>query len=83
VIEHHGRSDFADCGCAKALMARSEQNGILVDEISGEMIIDVAEHGVVLDERGHAVGGVRSWKSDIDSVAKDTGIAKEMSRGHA
>ncbi len=83
VIEHHGRPNLADGRGGEALMAGGEQNGVLVDEIAGEMRVDVAEHGVVFDERRHAARGMRGRKADIDRVGEHAGVAEEVAGRHA
>ncbi len=47
----------------KALLAGGEEDGVLVDEVAGEMRVDVAEHRIVLDERRHAAAGRRHGDS--------------------
>ena len=63
VVEHHCRADLADGGSAEILVAGRKQNGVLVDEISGEMLVDVTQHRIAFDERRHAVVGVRRPES--------------------
>ena len=36
-----------------------QHDGVLVDEIAGEMRVDVAQDRVAFDERRHAAAGVR------------------------
>ena len=54
VIEDQRRAELADAGGREARRrARGVQDRLLVEVVAGEVLVDVAQHGVVLEERRH------------------------------
>jgi len=59
VVEDHGRTDLADRRRAETLDPRQFQDGFLVEVITAEMRVDIAQDRVVLDEGDDGVAGRR------------------------
>ena len=68
--------------CEKPLRARHLQNGFFVQIVAVEMLVDVAEHGVVFDEGHDGVAGRHGRIAGVDRVAEGAGIAEVMAAGH-
>ena len=66
----------------KPLRAGHLQNGFFVQIVAVEMLVDVAEHGVVLDEGNDGVAGRHGRIAGIDRVAEGAGIAEVMAARH-
>ena len=66
----------------KPLRAGHLQDGFLVQIVAVEMLVDVAEHGVVLDEGNDGVAGRHGRIAGIDRVAEGAGIAEVMAARH-
>jgi hypothetical protein len=78
VVEHDRRTELADSCRAEARHAGGDQDRILVDEVAAEMLIDVAKHGVIFDERRGGAGG---WPNGIireDRITEDAGVTDEV-----
>ncbi len=82
VVELVGRADLADRGGAEALVAGHLQNGLFIEVVALEVLVDVAEHGVVLDEGDDGVtcgcGGVVG----PDRVGEHAGVAEIVAGRH-
>ena len=57
VVEQQRRPEFADGSGRKTLGARHLQDGLFVEIVAVEMLVDIAEHGVVFDEGDDGVAG--------------------------
>src|SRR6266849_6095634 len=66
---------------AVALVASQLENSVLVEEVAGEMRVEVAEDGIILDERRWAAGGVRDRMRDVERIREHTGVAKVVPGG--
>ncbi len=82
VVENQRRADLADRGGAEALGAGHLQDGLLVQVIAAEMLIDVAQHRIVFEERHDGIARGRGRKAGIDGVGEIAGIAEIVARGH-
>ena len=83
VVEQQGRAELADRrGAESPLCARHLQDGFFVQIVAVEMLVDVAEHGIVLDEGDDGVAGGHRGIAGIDGVAERAGIAEIMAGRH-
>jgi len=82
VVENQRRADLADRRRAKTLGARHLQDGFLIQIVAVEMLVDIAQHRIVLDEGDDGVAGGRGRKTGIDRVAERSGIAEVMPGRH-
>ena len=82
VIEHQGRAELADRGGAVALGAGDFQDGLLVDVVAAEMLVDVAQHGIGFDERRNGAAGRGNGIAGIDRVAEIAGVAEVVASRH-
>ena len=82
VVELIGRTVLAERGRAVALVAGQLQDRVLVEIIALEMLVDVAEHGVVLDEGDHGIAGGHRGVVGPDRVREHAGIAEIMPGRH-
>ena len=82
MVEKIGRAELADGGGRKALGAGHLQDGFFVQIVAVEMLVDVAEHGVVLDEGNDGVAGRHGRIAGIDRVAEGAGVAEVMAARH-
>ncbi len=83
MVEHERRTDLADRGGAIALRARQLQDGIFVEVIAAEMLVDIADHRVVLDEGDDGIAGGLDGITSEDRVAEGSGVAEKMPSRHA
>ena len=82
VVEQQGRAELADGGGAETLGARHLQDGLFVEIVAVEMLVDVAEHGIVFDEGDDGVAGGHRRIAGVDRVAERAGIAEIMPARH-
>ena len=82
VVPLIGRADLADRGGAQTLVAGHLQDGLFVEIVALEMLVDVAEHGVVLDEGDHSVTGGHRGVVGPDRVGEHAGVAEIMAGRH-
>ena len=66
----------------EALVARHLQDGFFVEIVAVEMLVDIAEHGVVLDEGDDGVAGGHRGIAGVDRVGERAGIAEIMAGRH-
>ena len=83
VIEDQRGPQLADGRGRQARVARGLQDRVLVHEVAGEVIVDVAQDRVVLDEGRAAAAGARHRIAGIDGVAEHAGVAQVMAGRHA
>ncbi len=83
VIEHQRRAELADRRGRVAGAARHLQDGLFVEIVAAEMIVDVAEHRIVFDERRGAAGSRADRITGVDGVAEDAGVAEIVPGRHA
>src|SRR5258708_10879443 len=57
VVEDERRADLADRRGAKALRARQLQYGLFIQVVAAKMLVDIADHRIVLDEGHDGVAG--------------------------
>ena len=82
MVEKIGRAELADGGGREVLGAGHLQDGFLVQIVAVEMLVDVAEHGVVLDEGNDSVASRHGRIAGIDRVAEGAGVAEVMAARH-
>src|ERR1022692_1706379 len=58
-LKHQSRAELADRSGAETLVVGGQHGGVLIDEIAGEMRVDIAQDRIAFDERRHAAGGAR------------------------
>ena len=83
VVEQQCRPDFADCGGIEILIPGRKQDGVLVDEISGVVLVEITENRIPLDEGRHTVGRARDRKASINCVAEYPCVAQGVTGGKA
>ena len=82
VIEHQGRAELADGGGGETGAPGGREDRFLVEIVATEMVVDVAEHRIVLQERRHRSMRGADWIAGIDGVAVDAGVAEIMAGRH-
>ena len=70
MIEDQRRADFADRGRAETSRASRLQDRLFVNVVLSKMFVEIAEDGVIFDERSDAVIGVRHRKAREDRIAE-------------
>ena len=78
MIEDQDRPELAHRGGAEALCAGDLENRLLVEVIAAEVLVDVAEHGVVFEKwrHGRLRVGHGHRVARVDRVAEVAGIAR-------
>jgi hypothetical protein len=82
VIEDQGRAELADGGRAESLFPRHLQDGLFVQVVAAEVLVDIAEHGVVFEEGDDGVAGRYRTVASVDRVAEVAGIAEVVAGRH-
>ena len=82
VVEDQGRTDLAHRRSRETLFARQPQHGLLIEIVTLEMLVDVAQHGVVLEKGHDRVAGRRGAVAGIDRVREIAGIAEIVACRH-
>ena len=67
-IEYQRRTDLSDRSGAIAFVAGKFQNRQLVKIVAGKVLIDIAEHDVILKKGREAIAGARYLKTRIDRI---------------
>ncbi len=83
VVENQRWADLADCRGAEPLRARQLQDGLFIEVIATEMLVDIAQHCIVFDEGGDGIAGGRRAVTGEDRVAESPGVAEKMPGRHA
>ena len=83
VIEDQGGAELADGGRREAGLARRLEDGFLVQVVTREVLIDIAQHRIALQERRQAVARARHLEAHVNVVAEVAGIPKHVPRRHA
>ena len=83
VVEQQRRPDLADGRRRKPLGARHLQNGLFIEVIAAEMLVDIGQYRIVLDEGDDGIAGGRGRITGIDRVAERSGIAEIVAGRHA
>jgi hypothetical protein len=82
MVEQQGRAELADRRGAEALCPRHSQNGVFVQIIAVEVLIDVVEHGIVFDEGDDGVARRHRRIASVEGVTERAGIAEIMPACH-
>ena len=83
VIEYEGRAELADAGGRETGLAGRLEDGLLVQVVASEVLIDIAQHRIALQERGQAVARTWDLEAGVNVVAEIAGIAEQVPRRHA
>ena len=77
IVDPH-RPDLAEGGSEVALFARCRHDRALGNEIAAVMLIELAQHRIVLDERSYGSRGACNRKARVEHVAEISGVADQV-----
>ena len=83
VVEDQRRAELADGRGREAGAACGLQDRVLVEIVAGEVVVDVAQHRIVLEEGRAAAVGAGHREAGVDHVAEVAGVADMVAGRHA
>ena len=78
MVEQQGGAELADRRGAETFGARHLQNSIFVEIVAAEMLVDIAEHRIVLDEGNDGAAGRLGRVAGVDRIRERAGVAEIM-----
>ena len=77
IVDPH-RPDLAEGGSEVALFARGRHDRALGNEVTAVMLIELAQHRIVLDEGSYGSGCACNRKAGVERVTEISGVADQV-----
>ena len=77
IVDPH-RAHLAEASSEVALFARCGHDRAFGNEIAAVMLIQLAQHRIVLDERSYGSGGACDRKAGVEHVAEIAGVTDQV-----